>query len=234
MLHGPRERITMVGPEHVSDSELLAVLLGTGAPDEPVGVLAARVLAEHGELGAVASAGVGSLSKIHGIGGAKAARLVAAFELGRRAAVCPTLTVLNDGAAVYAWADVRLRRLEQEELWVLALDARLGLRAARRVAMGGGSRMQVAAREPVRTALREGAASFILVHNHPSGDPTPSRDDIAFTERIAAAAAIVGVPLLDHVVVAQGGYVSFCERPDLTRALSQGHPLAEVADGTTR
>jgi DNA repair protein RadC len=135
-------------------------------------------------------------------------------ELGRRVAIAsaaPSRVKLPDCRAVDGWARPRLGSLDHEELWMLALDGNNRLRAARRVASGGLHGMYVSARDPLRFALREGASAFILVHNHPSGDPTPSAEDVTFTASLAAAARIVSTPLLDHVVVARAGYASMLD-----------------------
>ncbi len=212
---GPRERILDLGADALSDQELLALLLGTGSAAEPVAVLAARLLEEHGSLGDLARAGTGALASWHGVGRAKAARVSAGIELGRRAFLASRARAVRrfpDARAVSAWAELRLSTLDHEELWALALDAGNGLRAARRVAAGGLHGVFVSARDPLRVALREGASAFVLVHNHPSGDPTPSNEDIEFTGRIVRAAEVVGTPLLDHVIVARGTFASMLER----------------------
>ncbi len=212
---GPRERLVDVGIEALADDELLALLLGTGSPLESVVALATHLLEEHGNLSGLARAGVGELRARRGVGRAKAARVAAGIELGRRAFVSsqgPPPLRFAEAAAVAAWADRHLATLDHEELWLLALDGANGLRAARRVAAGGLTNLSVSARDPLRVALREGASGFILVHNHPSGDPTPSREDVDFTERIARAADVVSTPLVDHVIVARGSYVSMLER----------------------
>ena len=140
---------------------------------------------------------------------ASARRIAAAFELGRRAmadGLSPS-SVANS-ADVAAWASKRLAGLDHEELWLLALDGRNRVRAIRCVAKGGLHGMGVRAADPIRLALRSAASGFVLVHNHPSGDPAPSAEDVEFTRRVAAAAAVVGTPLLDHVVVASEGFSS--------------------------
>jgi DNA repair protein RadC len=140
---------------------------------------------------------------------ASARRLAAAFELGRRAAAQAAAPAsVKSSADVMAWAATRLSRLDHEELWLLALDGRSRLLAVRCVARGGLHGLSVGASEPLRIALRATATAFVLVHNHPSGDPTPSVEDVAFTRRVAAAAAIVGTPLVDHVVVTRDGFAS--------------------------
>lgn len=203
---GPRERAAEVGVESLGDAELVAIVLGTGRAGVPVGTLAAILLDEHGGVAGLARAGVGGLAQTPGLGPAKGARLAAAVELGRRAvfaASLPACPKLPDRAAVEAWARPRLATLDHEELWVLALDGRHGLRAARRAASGGIHGLHVSARDVLRIALREAASAFVLVHNHPSGDPTPSDEDVAFTHTVVDAAALVGTPLLDHVVIAR-------------------------------
>jgi DNA repair protein RadC len=135
--------------------------------------------------------------------------IVAAFELGRRVASDGSSPVaITSSADVAAWAVPRLVALDHEELWLIALDGRSHVRAVRCVAKGGLHGMGVRPADPLRLALRAAASGFVLVHNHPSGDPTPSKEDISFTRHVADAAAVVGVPLLDHVVVARAGFAS--------------------------
>jgi DNA repair protein RadC len=203
---GPRERAVKVGLESLGDAELVSIVLGTGCSGLPVGVLAATLLDDYGGVGGLARAGLGELSDRHGVGPAKGARLGAAIELGRRAAFAAARDAspkLPDQHAVQTWARPRLATLDHEELWILALDGRHGLRAARRVASGGIHGLHVAPRDVLRVALREAASAFVLVHNHPSGDPAPSEEDVAFTRMTASAASVVGTPLLDHVIVAR-------------------------------
>jgi DNA repair protein RadC len=211
---GPRERAVAVGVEQLGDAELVAIVLGTGRAGLPVSVLAVLLLEEHGGVAGLARAGIGELAQRAGVGTAKGARIAAAVELGRRAASGASLEAavrLPDRQAVEAWAHPRLATLDHEELWLLALDGHHGLRAARRVASGGIHGLHVAARDPLRIALREGASAFVLVHNHPSGDPAPSAEDIAFTRAVERAAAVVGTPLLDHVVIARRRAASMLE-----------------------
>ena len=219
---GPRERAVDVGVEALGDGELVALVLGTGHAGEPVGVLAAALLDEHGGVSGLARAGLGELAARAGVGRAKGARLAAAVELGRRVLVESARGALlhfPESRAVDAWARPRLAALDHEELWLIALDGQNRMRAARRVASGGLHGAHVAARDPLRIALREGASAFILVHNHPSGDPSPSREDVAFTLAIEEGAASLGTPLVDHVVVARDGYRSLLELGLMTDAL---------------
>jgi len=201
-----RQRALVNGVEALGDAELLSIILGTGGGGAPLATLAAGLLDEHGGVGGLLRIGSGQLAEHRGIGPAKAARLAAAIELGRRAVQAASLEAsprLPDQAAVTAWARARLATLDHEELWVLALDGRHGLRAARRVASGGIHGLHVGARDVLRVVLREAASAFLLVHNHPSGDPAPSDEDVAFTRLVSDAASLIGTPLLDHVVIAR-------------------------------
>jgi DNA repair protein RadC len=136
--------------------------------------------------------------------------LAAAFELGRRMVVAQSRSPprIADSEDVAKWATPRLAKLTHEELWVLALDGRSRLRAARCVAKGGLHGLAARPPDVLRIALRADASAIVLVHNHPSGDPRPSPEDVAFTNAVAAAAQAVGVPLVDHVVVAREGFAS--------------------------
>jgi len=214
---GARERAREVGVRDLSDAEVLALVLGTGTAGEPVSVLAASLLDELGGASGMARAGFGALAQRRGVGDARALRIAAAFELGRRAARADgPLPWTPDSRGVFVWARARLADLDHEELWVLALDGQHRVRAARRVASGGLHGVHVSVRDPLRFALREGASAMILVHNHPSGDPTPSLEDLRFTEQLAAAAEAVATPLLDHVVIGGDRYRSMLDDGVLT------------------
>jgi DNA repair protein RadC len=206
-----RGRARAEGIDALSDAELLAVIMGTGRKGDRTGVLSAELLAENGGVGGLAKAGLGQLAALAGVGPLKAARLAAAFEIGRRAHSPRAPERVRCSHDVHRWAQARVAALEHEELWMLALDGNNGLRAARRVAMGGLHGAQVSTRDALRCALREGASAFVLVHNHPSGDPTPSPQDLDFTERVVNAADLVGTPLVDHVVVAGAEHRSLAE-----------------------
>jgi DNA repair protein RadC len=212
---GARERAIEDGLDALGDAELIALLLGTGSRGEPVSLLAAALLEEAGGLAGLARAGLGELAGRRGLGVAKAARVAAAVELGRRVAITAarkTDARFASSSAVEAWARPRIASLDHEELWALMLDGNQGLRAARQVARGGLHGMHVGPRDPLRLALRDGGSAFVLVHNHPSGDPTASQEDIRFTAHVAQAADVVGVPLLDHVIVARNGYASLLDQ----------------------
>jgi DNA repair protein RadC len=133
--------------------------------------------------------------------------LAAAFELGRRVETGRRSQLsLADSDAIERWAAPRLATLPFEEVWVLAVDDSLYLRAARCIARGGPHSTPLRIADPVRAAMRLDASAFFMVHNHPTGDPTPSREDIELTQHIAAASMIVDIPLLEHVIVARRGF----------------------------
>jgi DNA repair protein RadC len=200
-------RLSEHGPSALSNEELLALVLRDATTGDLATPLARRVLAGL-SLSQLAREPPRALARRSGISPLFALRIASAMELFRRVereeAALPAR--ISDTRAVYAWAKPRLVSLPHEELWMLALDGRNNVRASRRVCMGGRHGLAVAAPDVLRLALLEGAAGFVLVHNHPSGNPEPSAEDQRFTERVAQAAAAVDVPLFDHVVVAQGGY----------------------------
>jgi DNA repair protein RadC len=201
--------------EALGDAELLALLLGAGTGGKAPAVVAAELLEAAGGLGALAKEGLtGDLAALAGLGEARRARLEAALVLGHRAAVRAALRrsgSMAGPAHVAAWARAQLGPLSHEEIWLLALDGRHGLLSARRVAQGGLSRCSTSARDILRHALRAGASAFVLVHNHPSGDPTPSAEDARMTREMARAADIIGIPLVDHVIVGGERHASLFE-----------------------
>ncbi len=201
----------MYGAAAVGDSELLSVVLGARADSDRETTTAARILALSGGLDGLASLGTHDLSQCAGIGRARAARILAAVELGSRVLhrrLTEERGVLGSFDAVVAWAHPRLAALDHEEVWLLCLDGRNALRRAERIARGGLHGCALTPRDVLRPAVRDAASAMVLVHNHPSGDPTPSSDDVAMTRAVAEAGRIVGVHLVDHVVVARQGAAS--------------------------
>lgn len=209
-----RERALAHGIETLPDADLLALLLGTGSAGESVTLLAVHLLeAEAGLLGLSRLSPHGLVQR-RGLGPVKAVRLAAAFELGRRAHLLGlglSAFSVRSYADVVEWARPRLATLEHEEVWLLALDAHNGVKSTRRVAQGGLHGCALTTRDVLTPALRDAASAIVLVHNHPSGDPAPSPEDLAMTRAVAAACEVVGVPLVDHVVVARGGACSLFE-----------------------
>jgi DNA repair protein RadC len=209
-----RERAVAAGIEALSDRDLLALVIGTGTRGCSVNGLAEEVLVHAGGLEGIARVGPARLAQLRGLGAAKAWRLSASVELGRRlaaraAADRHTLASADDVADVFT---ARIGALDHEEMWVVSVDGRNRLRGSRRVAQGGRHGLAVTSREVLCAALSDAASAFILVHNHPSGSPRPSAADIHMTQEVARAADVVGVPLLDHVIVtASGAYCSLLD-----------------------
>ncbi|HTO75217.1 MAG TPA: DNA repair protein RadC [Thermoanaerobaculia bacterium] len=210
----PRERLTRLGPSALSNEELLALLLGTGSRGESVLDRARRLLAAHGGLAGLAGVSGAELRRERGIKQARGAAIEAALEIARRLATV-TLTdrdLLNEPRLVKE----SLRRSQgdgtQERTGALYLNARNRLlRHDPEIYRGTLDRAVVEPRELLKRALLANAAALIVYHNHPSGDPSPSREDREFTRRLASAAEAVGLRLLDHIVVARDGCVSFRE-----------------------
>jgi DNA repair protein RadC len=204
--------------EEPTTERLIAELLGRDPPrrSSPAMItVAERLLAAFGGIAGLASADASELEerlrRDDLPGGVNAARAISsAFELGRRVTIAERSPVarISGTEDAGAWGMSRLGPLAHEELWLLAIDGRSRLRASRCVAKGGLHGLGVRTADPLRAALRTAASGFVLVHNHPSGDPTPSPQDISFTREIEAAGAVIGVPLLDHVVVTRDGFVS--------------------------
>jgi DNA repair protein RadC len=229
-VEGPRERLATRGAEALSAAELLALLLRTGTRGRDALDVARDLLARRGGLDSLEPAPSAEIAAVAGIGDAKAASVVAAFELGRRCAA----SRLPEGASLRSPGDVfrrfaaRLRRLTHERFVVVMLDGRHRVLGEEVVSQGTLTASLVHPREVFRPALRASAAALILVHNHPSGDPTPSAEDRAVTRRLAQAGEILGVHVLDHVVVAERGYASLREEGALDR-LDLSEPPKEAA-----
>jgi DNA repair protein RadC len=210
----PRERLETLGPEALSDAELLALLLRGGDRGNDAIAVAAAVLVARGGLQGLARSAGRELARTPGVGPARSASVLAALELGRRLAAGR----LRRGAAIRGPEDIyrhfhpRLRHAAQERFVVLLLDGRHRVMGQETVSQGTLTASLVHPREVFRPALRAGAASLVLVHNHPSGDPTPSPEDREVTTRLSRAGEILGVRVVDHVVVAERGYCSLREQ----------------------
>jgi len=210
----PRERLARAGPAALSGEELLALLLGSGARGESALDCSRRILSKHGGLTGLAGLTGSELAHEKGVGRARASAIEAAIEIGRRLAsqTLATRDLFNEPALVKEY----LRRTHgdgtQERTGALYLNARNRLlRDDPEIYRGTLDRAVVEPRELLKRALLSNAAALIVYHNHPSGDPSPSREDREFTRRLASAADLVGLRLLDHVVVGREGCVSFRE-----------------------
>lgn len=204
----PRERLAALGTAALADRELLAVLLGTGgAPGVGAHTLAERVLAEFGSVAALARAHPADLDGVTGVGPAKAALLSAAFELARRAtAAVEAPAAISDAAGIAAVVAPLLRGRTRERLIVVTCDRANRVLGCDVLSEGSADRSLVPVRELLVAVLRRDGKALALAHNHPSGDPTPSRDDIDATVHVRQAAQAVGLRFIDHVVVTDTGW----------------------------
>jgi len=210
----PRERLAQLGPQALSTAELLAILLRVGVTGENAVQVGQRLLGEFKGLAGLHRAPFEELCNQHGIGKAKAAQIKAAIELGRRLALespdeRPTVNSPADAAALVAY---EMSALEQEHLRLILLDTRNRVLDIVEVYKGSVNSSQVHVGELFKPAIRRNASALIVVHNHPSGDPTPSPDDVAVTRAIIQAGKLLDVDVLDHMVIGQGRWVSLKER----------------------
>lgn len=210
----PRERLLRQGAESLSDAELLAIVLRTGFERESAYNLALRLLSAFGDLRGIAQASSSELTQIKGIGPVKAVELHAAFELGRRLGQrgrreCPTIRTPRD---VADFMMSEMRHLTQENFVCLYLNTKNHVIGKQTVFVGSLDASIVHPREVYREAIRRSSASLICIHNHPSGDPTPSREDITVTRTLREAGELVGIALLDHVIIGDGRFVSLKEQ----------------------
>jgi DNA repair protein RadC len=210
----PRERLAKLGPQALSTAELLAILLRVGVAGENAVQVGQRLLQSLGGLAGVQRASFEEVCSQHGVGPAKAAQIKAAIELGRRLVVeapeeRPTIHSPADAASLVQY---EMSALEQEELRVILLDTRNRVLDISSVYRGSLNSSQIRVGELFKTAVRRNCAALIVVHNHPSGDPAPSPDDIAITRAIVQAGKLLDVEVLDHLVIGRGRYVSLKER----------------------
>lgn len=206
----PRERLTRLGAEALSEQELLACVLGRGIAGESVLISARRLLAAFDTLRGVTEASVEQLAGVHGIGPAKAVQLKAAAEIARRVALPSSgrRAVIDSVEAAAALLRPHLHEKTREHFVALLLDNRHQLIRLSPIAVGSLSATLVHPRELFKEAIAASAAAVIVAHNHPSGDPQPSDHDIQLTRRLVEAGAIVGIEVLDHLVVGDHQVVS--------------------------
>ncbi|MEM7167296.1 MAG: DNA repair protein RadC [Planctomycetota bacterium] len=210
----PREKLLQDGASALSDRELLSVLIGTGSSQHSVYELARAVLQVVGGLRGLAAAAPSEVRCLDGLGEAKVARIFAALEIGRRIAHRPWRPGDEFVSSRQVFSHLRSRlRDEKRELFVaLYLDARHRLICERVISCGSLVASIVHPREVFRPAIRVAAAAIICAHNHPSGDPRQSAEDLAITRRLHTVGRVVGIELLDHVIVGHDSYTSFVDR----------------------
>ncbi|MBM3188606.1 MAG: JAB domain-containing protein [Chloroflexi bacterium] len=210
----PRERLQLYGESSLSMAELLAIALRTGTQQESALALAHRLLSAFRGLGGLARASVAELCQVPGIGLAKAAQIKASFELGRRLAFLsedqrPPITCPADAANLLM---LKMSDLVQEQMRVLLLDTRHRVQRESLVYIGNLNSSVVRVAEVFREAIRDSAAAILVAHNHPSGDPTPSAEDIQVTEAIVRGGQMLDIKVLDHLILAGQRFISLKER----------------------
>jgi len=210
----PRERLERFGPAGLSSAELIALVWSTGARGRNVLELATEALARLGGLAGLAAASSAELEALPGLGPARAAQLRAALELGQRlASDWPTARLTVRGPADLAARMLpQMGRLEREELRVVLLNTKNAVIAVETVYRGNVSTALVRIAELFRDAVRQHAAGLIIVHNHPSGDPSPSPDDLHLTAEAVAAGRLLDLPVLDHLILGHDAYISLRDR----------------------
>ena len=206
----PRERLKLRGASSLSDSDLIAILLNTGTVGETVTALSQRLIVEYGGLRGLQRLEVAELARVRGVGDAKAVRLKAALELGRRlAALSPDQRPqIGSPDDVVTLVQVEMAALPQEQLRVVLLDTKNRVLTMRTVYQGSVNAAQIRVAEVFRDAIRHNAVAVVAVHNHPSGDPTPSAADVTVTAELAKAGMLLDIELLDHLIIGDGRWVS--------------------------
>jgi len=207
----PRERLRRLGVDALSAQEILALILGRGIAGESVMVTAQRLLSQFGNLKGIANASVEELSQVKGIGIAKASQIRAAFELSNRLegySEAGDKPLVKTPDEVVGLVRSRLKGKKKEYFLALLLDTRNQLIKVAEISVGSLDSSIVHPREVFKEAISASAAAVIFVHNHPSGDPTASEDDIKLTKRLAEVGEIVGIDVLDHIIIGDKNYVS--------------------------
>ncbi len=209
----PRERLVKFGEQALSAQELLQLILGRGIAGESVVVTAQKLLSQFGSLQKLAEASIEELSLIKGIGPAKATQLKAVFEIGRRTSsqTSPHKSKdLSDPKKVYELVKSKLKDYHKEHFYMIALNSRN--HSITEVSVGSLDSSIVHPREVFEEAIKNKAAAVIFAHNHPSGDPEPSEDDLIITKRLVEAGKILGIEVNDHIIITKTGFFSFKDK----------------------
>lgn len=210
----PREKSLQYGMHSLSDGELLAIIIGSGGKGHSALDLAKTLLAKFGNLRNLAQVSSGELQKISGIGPVKALEIKACLEIARRfhqVALKPGV-FLTGSQQIFDYYHEKLRDQRKEQFYSVLLDVKHRIIREELVSIGSLNFSIVHPREVFAPAIREAAGSILLIHNHPSGDPTPSMEDIETTKRLIEVGKVVGIRILDHIIIGNGCYISFLEQ----------------------
>jgi DNA repair protein RadC len=210
----PREKLAQLGAEHLSDAELLAILLRTGVSGQDVLSLSQHLLNTHGGILGLSRTSLSELAQVKGIGPAKAVTITAALEFGRRLLLSLERQRLQVRSPqdVAGLLEIQMSLLEQEELRVVLLNTKNHVVDVRCVYRGSVNTSQIRTVEVFRDAIKENCPAIIVAHNHPSGDPTPSPEDIRVTRDLVSAGRLLDIEVLDHLVVGHQRYVSLRQK----------------------
>ena len=207
----PVERFLNFGGESLSEPELLAIILKTGLPGENVVELSQRIISKFGIQG-ISNASIEELMEIKGIGRMKAVQILAIFELGKRAIVSKkSPSKIISAKSVFDLFGEKFRGKEKEYFYVVLLDTKNKIIRSEEISVGILDASIVHPREIFKSAIRASASRIILVHNHPSGDPTPSEEDLSITRKLIDVGELVGIEVLDHVIIGRDKYYSYIE-----------------------
>ena len=220
----PRERLLRFGADELSTAQLLAIILRTGGRNKSALELAREILVKFNNLKEIEDASIAEFSELKGIGAAKIAQIKAAFELGKRLIANEKRNTsqwpcFNNSSQVYTYYMPKFYGLKKEKFLCTLLDTKNKVFKETTVSEGTLTSSLVHPREVFRYAIKEAAASVLFVHNHPSGDPSPSRDDIDITKRLIETGKIIGINVLDHIIIGDGRYLSLIESGYLNQKL---------------
>lgn len=207
----PRERLLLKGPSALSTSELLAIVIGKGAPGISAVMLSQRIISAFGDLNALCKVSVPELLSFNGVGLAKACQILAIGEITRRLSGSPVLMsqIYSSSNSIYNLIKPHLVNKDREHFLVVALDSRRRLIAIDNISIGTINQSLVHPREVFKVAINRRASYIVIAHNHPSGDTSPSSEDLAVTQRLVSVSHTIGIPILDHLIVSDSGYLSF-------------------------
>src|SRR3990170_7216803 len=214
MSERPRERLQKHGPEALSAQELLALIIGRGVPQKSVMTIAQELLVKFGDIKTISQATIEELSQIKGIGFAKAVQIKACFELGKRQDLEPELKDfdIKDPLSVVKAIRAGIKDKAKEHFKLILLNTRNKIIGISTISIGSINASLVHPREVFKDAIVHCAASVVLAHNHPSGDPEPSEDDLKITKKLVDSGKMLGIEVLDHIIIAKNGYFSFKDR----------------------